>query len=329
MSFSSEVKEEIAGNIGGARHCQIAELAAFLIYGGNTVRITPVENAAEKAYQILFRSDNLFLVEKFNLLLRRLFHIHPEIQEETAQNRNNATYYVSIGNARDAERILYSVNLLEDDGTLVEFVSLEHARILQQECCRRAFLRGAFLVSGSISDPNRSYHLEIACQDTYAGAQLCGLVCAMDVNARSIIRKKYHVVYVKESDEISRLLSLMGSRVEMMNFENIRILREVRGNVNRKVNCETANIHKTVTAAVRQVEDIEYIRDTIGFESLPKVLDEMARVRLQYREASLKELGAVLDPPVGKSGVNHRLRKLSKIAEDIRQKKQEGHLNGQ
>ncbi|HAJ74599.1 MAG TPA: DNA-binding protein WhiA [Lachnospiraceae bacterium] len=314
MSFSSEIKIEIAKVSDGARHCRLAELAAFLIFG--SCRIT---ECGDGSYQIRFQTEHLYMAEKYVLLLKQLFGLIPQIEEERQPGRNSSSYVVNIDDREGAVRILEGVKLIEADGSVARGVSLEHSVLLRQECCRRAFLRGAFLVCGSISDPNRSYHLEMVCNDSFSAAQLCALVRTMEISAKSIIRKKYHVVYIKESDEISRMLGLMGSRVGLMNFENIRILREVRGNVNRKVNCETANINKTVTAAVRQVEDIEYIRDTIGLESLSKVLDEMARVRLQYREASLTELGSLLDPPVGKSGVNHRLRKLSKIAEVLRE----------
>ena len=127
------------------------------------------------------------------------------------------------------------------------------------------------------------------------------------------------MVYIKEGNQIVDILNVMEAPVSLMEFENIRILREMRGNVNRQVNCETANINKTVSAAVKQVEDITYLRDTIGFEKLSEGLEEIALARLSHPEASLKELGELLSPPVGKSGVNHRLRKLSELAEKVRQ----------
>ena len=133
-----------------------------------------------------------------------------------------------------------------------------------------------------------------------------------------MIRKRYYVVYIKEGNQIVDMLNVIEAHLSLMEFENIRILKEMRGNVNRQVNCETANINKTVSAAVKQINDIVYIRDTIGFESLPAGLSEIARVRLEKPEATLKELGEYLEPPVGKSGVNHRLRKLCDLAESLR-----------
>lgn len=140
------------------------------------------------------------------------------------------------------------------------------------------------------------------------------------IDARIVLRKNHHVVYMKEGAQIVEMLGIMEANIALMNLENVRILKEMRGSVNRKVNCETANINKTVSAAIRQIEDIRYIEETTGFSSLPEPLEQMARLRLQYPEASLLELGKMLTPVVGKSGVNHRLRKLKEIAEDLRRK---------
>lgn len=143
----------------------------------------------------------------------------------------------------------------------------------------------------------------------------------MGIEAKIVLRKKYFVVYIKEGSQIVDILNVMEAPVALMELENIRILKEMRGSVNRQVNCETANINKTVSAAVKQMEDIIYIRDTAGFDSLPDNLREIAELRLARPEATLKELGEALDPPVGKSGVNHRLRKLGNMAERLRQER--------
>ena len=149
--------------------------------------------------------------------------------------------------------------------------------------------------------------------------QVKELLCSFETDAKIVQRKKVYVVYVKEGSQIVDILNIMEAHVSLMELENVRILKEMRNTVNRKVNCETANINKTVSAAVKQVEDITYLRDTIGFEKLSEGLEEIALARLSHPEASLKELGELLSPPVGKSGVNHRLRKLSELAEKVRQ----------
>ena len=149
--------------------------------------------------------------------------------------------------------------------------------------------------------------------------QLKEIIATFSVEAKIVVRKKYYVVYIKEGSQIVELLGLMEAHVALMELENIRILKEMRNSVNRQVNCETANIRKTVNAAVKQLEDITYIREMMGLDSLPDNLKEMALLRLEYPEAPLKELGMYLDPPVGKSGVNHRLRKISEIADGLRE----------
>ena len=191
--------------------------------------------------------------------------------------------------------------------------------VVQQPCCRRAFIRGAFLAAGSMSDPEKSYHFEIVCAAEAMAEQVKELICSFEMDAKIVRRKKVYVVYVKEGSQIVDILNIMEAHVSLMELENVRILKEMRNTVNRKVNCETANINKTVSAAVKQVEDITYLRDTIGFEKLSEGLEEIALARLSHPEASLKELGELLSPPVGKSGVNHRLRKLSELAEKVRQ----------
>ena len=174
------------------------------------------------------------------------------------------------------------------------------------------------MAAGSISDPNKSYHFEIVCHTLEQAQQLKELMEFFETEPKIVERKERMVVYLKEGSQIVDLLNVMEAYVSLMNLENIRILKEMRNSINRKVNCETANINKTVNAAVKQIQDIELIRDMRGLDSLPQNLREMALLRLEYPDAPLKELGSYLEPPVGKSGVNHRLRKLSAIAEELR-----------
>ena len=189
--------------------------------------------------------------------------------------------------------------------------------LLQQSCCKRAYIRGAFLAGGSISDPNKAYHFEIVCRTMEQAAQLRDTINSFSMDAKIVERKKHYVVYLKEGSQIVDILNVMEAHVALMELENVRILKEMRNSVNRQVNCETANISKTVNAAVKQLEDITFIRDRAGLDSLPDNLREMALLRLERPEAPLKELGTYLNPPVGKSSVNHRLRKISEIAEEM------------
>lgn len=213
--------------------------------------------------------------------------------------------------------------LLDSDGNIQECMPLIHNRLLKQNCCRRAFIRGAFLAAGSVSDPEKSYHFELVSVSKEKAVQLQQILLLFQIDARIVLRKRHYVVYVKEGSQIVALLGLMGAHVSLMQLENVRIVKEMRNSVNRKVNCETANLNKTVSAAVRQVEDIRYIESRVGLYQLADSLEETARLRLEHPDASLKELGDMMSPKVGKSGVNHRLRKLSLMAEQLRKGEEE------
>lgn len=318
MSFSSEVKEELTGVCVQARHCQIAEMAAIISFCGR-IRIN-----LSDYYSMQVRTENVFVARKFFTLLKKTFKIDTEIGLRRYPGTGKAnTYVLALPGHEDTIRVLQAVKLLGPDLEIKEELSLTHNVLVSSQCCRRAYLRGAFLAAGSISNPNRSYHFEIVCATKNKAAQLAELIQTFDIDAKTIRRKNHFVVYVKEGEALVALLGLMGAGISLMKFENIRILKDMRNTVNRKVNCETANINKTVNAAVKQVEDITYIRDTIGFSNLSENLKEIAALRIAYPDATLRELGALLTPTVGKSGVNHRLRKLSDIANEVRSSKEE------
>ena len=312
MSFSSRVKEELSRRIPDARHCRIAEISAILGMCG-TVGIH------DDSYHIRIYTENVTVARKLFLLLKETFGIRGEIliRQSHTPGRSRA-YVVLIRDAENVKRILEACKMIDRDGEIGENYSTVRTYILRQDCCRRAFIRGAFLASGSMSDPDRFYHLELVCQNEERAMQLQSILATFGLDAKTVVRKKYYVVYIKEGNQIVELLGLMGADSALMELENIRIVKEMRNSVNRKVNCETANLNKTVSAALRQVADIEYIRDTKGLDFLSPQLEEMARVRLEAPEASLLELGSMLETPVGKSGVNHRLRKISEIADALR-----------
>lgn len=287
MSFSGEVKEELAKHISPARHCQMAELAALLHLCGQY----GIEQNGQ--YTIGFQTENEAVARKCFTLLQKTFNIDNDV---TLSEEQMQDFYKKFGDLEEPVSEL----------------------LIKNSCCQRAFLRGAFLSNGSISDPQKGYHMEFVCTDEAKAGQLKKVIQGFNIEAKIVIRKKYHVVYLKEGAGIVDLLNVMEAHVALMNLENLRILKEMRNSINRRVNCEAANISKTVNAAARQIEDIEYLRDHYGFRKLPESLRQMAQVRLEYPDAPLKELGEYLDPPVGKSGVNHRLRKLSELADKIR-----------
>lgn len=232
-----------------------------------------------------------------------------KVKEELANKTNKA------GHCKEAENAARDCFSGKSEQEVVE------ERLLKKSCCVRAYIRGAFLSSGSITDPEKGYHFEIVTSSYKQAEQLIEQFELFDIEAKSVERKGHIVVYIKEGAQIVDALNVMEAHHALMDLENVRILKEVRNTVNRKVNCETANINKTVNAAVKQIEDIEFIRATVGYDDLPLPLKETAQLRLEYPEAPLKELGELMNPPVGKSGVNHRLRKLSIIAEELRDKR--------
>ena len=310
MSFSSEVKEELGKYISRNKHCQIAELAAIIHYQGHLVR------TEQGQIQLQILTENVFVLRKCFTILNKAFNIETsELEEECLKNHKNSVYTIILEKEEELLTIFRGIRLLDDEGVLHDLRDQINHEIVKQYCCRRAFLRGAFLCIGSISDPKKGYHLELVCNNLRQAEQVRDVLFLFELDAKIVARKKYFVVYLKEGSHIVDFLGITKARVAYMNLENLRIVKEMRNSVNRKVNCETANIAKTVNAAAKQIEDIIFIRDYVGFSKLPDSLKEMALVRLEYPESSLKELGQYLDPPVGKSGVNHRLRKLCEIAD--------------
>lgn len=318
MSFSSKVKEELARQLSTARHCQIAEIAAILSVSGQ------ISISEDDKFRVLVHTENVSVARKYFTLLKKTFNIEAEIRirKNTCLKKTNV-YLVEVKKHEDAVRVLQATKFMTPDCEIGEDLSNMSRLIVQRECCKRAFLRGTFLVAGSISDPEKSYHLEIVCSTKERALQVQSIMRDFELDARIVGRKKNQVVYIKEGSQIVELLGLMEACVSLMDLENIRIRKEISNNVNRKVNCETANISKTVSASVKQTEDIRYIETHMGFSQLSEGLEQVATIRLQYPEASLKELGEMMNPPVGKSGVNHRLRKLSQIAEELRGSKED------
>ena len=204
-------------------------------------------------------------------------------------------------------------------------ISRKHFTLMQKQSkiSSKGLIREAFLQSGSISDPEKFYHLEIVFTTYEEALEIKQVMESFNLDAKIVERKGYHVVYLKEGAQIADMLRIMEAPLALMEFENIRILKDVRNSINRQVNCEAANLGKTISAAVKQVEDIKFICSKVGLEQIPESLAETAKKRLEYPEATLKELGEMMDPPLGKSGVNHRLKKLSEMAEDLRSHKEE------
>ena len=313
MSFSIKVKNELANHISNATHCRIAELAALISMCGS-VMIDENNN-----YKIRIKTETQPTAEKIKKLLWKTFKVDVDIStRENAYSKVGRTYTLLVGDHQQALKILQATKLINENNEIGENFSITNNIVIMKDCCTRAFIRGAFMAAGSISDPNKSYHFEIKCNSEKKAKQLIELLENYNIDGKMVARKGGYVVYIKEGEGIVDVLNVMEAHVSLMEMENVRILKGMSNYYNRQVNCETANIKKTVATSVRQIDDIDFIIQNKGIDYLPEKLQDIAWVRKENPDASLQELGEMLDPPLGKSGVNHRLRKICQIAQELR-----------
>lgn len=310
MSFSAEVKEELARKIDEARHCRVAEIAAIVCLSGRLSRNPQGERT------MTLQTENAAVARKYFTLLKKTYRINADVKIlQHGSAARNRLCVLTVTGGEDTEKLL--TNCLPEDGT---DTGIADGLLLRRECCRRAFIRGAFISSGSVSDPNKAYHFEIVCSSPAKAAQVEEVIRTFGIHARTVQRKKSYVVYVKDGSQVVDLFNIMGAHAALMDMENIRIMKEMRNQVNRSVNCEMANINKTVSAASQQLEDINFIIEQGAFGSMSESLRELAQLRLENPEATLSELGDMLPKHVSKSGVNRRFGKISMLAEELRSK---------
>ena len=311
MSFSSEVKEELSRQTDSARHCRIAFLTALF-------HMAPV--LTEDTIGI--RTDLEYAAQAFANVLKKV--VQAPVSEERRPKGKSWETTVTVSGKEQVKSLLEAMKLDRSPDTELipqqdEIRSILPSRLLlQKTCCRRAYLRGVFLMTGSVSDPSKSYHLEIVFQRQEDARMIVKLMDSLGFGARVSTRKGRFVVYLKESEQISDLLGAMGATLCLMKLENERILKDIAGNINRQVNFDAANLKKTGVTSKRQREDIEFIERTVGLGTLPATLQQAARLRLEMPDASLQELSEASQPHVGKSGINHRLKKLETIAQELR-----------
>lgn len=313
MTFSSIVKNEISKLSSESKCCQLAELSALIKMTG-TIQIHGRNNIGIK-----LSTENASIARMLFSLIKDIFDVNTRIAvRRNKQLKKNNNYTLFIDTQTGAEDILVATGILsKTDGGMKINYKLPH-KLVKKPCCKKAYLRGVFLGGGSISDPEKTYHLELVTNNSEYAESIKKLVNSYDLNAKVVNRKGNFVLYLKEGEQIVDFLNVIGAHKALLNLENVRIYKEMRNNVNRIVNCETANLSKIVNASMRQINNIELIKARIGFDKIPEGLAEIAELRLKYPDASLKELGEMMSPPIGKSGVNHRLRKLDEIAEKIK-----------
>lgn len=308
MSFASESKKELT-NLEVKDCCGLAELSALIQMNGSL-------SFTNKKLAVDVQTENAAIARRIYTLIKRFYPVTVEllVRKKMRLKKNNVYIVRLVDHAR---RILEDLGII---GEGFEFVTEICPRLIGKKCCKRSYLRGAFLAGGSVNNPETSsYHLEVFSLYKEHSESLCELMNSFDLNAKTLERKKGYMTYLKEAEKITDFLIIIGANNAMLKFEDIRILRDMRNSVNRLVNCETANLNKTIGASVRQVENIKYIQGTVGLDVLPEKLREIAELRVAHKDVTLKELGEmILSGPISKSGINHRLRKVDAIAEKIR-----------
>ena len=309
MSFASEIKKEMT-QIENDDCCKEAELAAL-------IRMNGAISIARESHVLDIQTENAAIARRIYTLIKSLYPypIKLLVRKKMKLKKNNV-YIARI--EEGSKDMLESLNILIEPFTFVRTISDKY---LAKDCCRRAYLRGAFLAGGSVNNPETSsYHLEIANAYEEHNESLCELMNHFDLRAKILERRNGYITYIKESEKITEFLNLTGAHQALFKFEDVRIIRDMRNSVNRLVNCETANLNKTIGAAFRQVENIKLIDKVVGLDTLPIKLQEIAKVRVEHQDASLKELGELITGgKISKSGINHRLKKIDQIADQLRQ----------
>lgn len=308
MSFASETKKELT-NLEVKDCCGLAELSSLIQMNGSL-------SFTNKKLAVDVQTENAAIARRIYTLIKRFYDVNVKllVRKKMRLKKNNVYIVRLVDEAR---------SILDDLGIMGEgfvFNNEIAPNLIKKKCCKRSYLRGAFLAGGSVNNPETSsYHLEIFSLYKEHSEALCELMNSFDLNAKTLERKKGHITYLKEAEKITDFLIIIGANNAMLKFEDIRIVRDMRNSVNRLVNCETANLNKTIGAAIRQVENIKYIDEKVGLSVLPDKLREIAQLRVAHQDVTLKELGEMVSSgPISKSGINHRLRKIDEVAEKLR-----------
>ena len=310
MSFSATVKNDLARVVSQQKCCKKAEFIAFLRSCGN------IHIGSRNTVSLSLTSEHSKTARKMYSLAKDVFGLETEIiVHRKARLKKNQVFLLNIPPQPGIKDVLLLLNI-KDESQLWHHQGEITKDLVNNKCCPRAYLRGAFLGGGSINDPQGEYHLEFSCSDQNHAVFIKELLADFEINGKMTKRKQTFIVYLKYSEEIVKLLNIMGSHRSLLEFENTRIVKDMRNQINRQVNCENANLNKVVKAGLKQVEDIKDIDRYLGLKNLPKNLKEMAYLRLENPDSSLSELSEYLH--IGRSGINHRLRRISEIAEELR-----------
>ncbi|MDR1572195.1 MAG: DNA-binding protein WhiA [Clostridiales Family XIII bacterium] len=310
MSFSADTKNELARINPEKKCCRLAEISGFVRMCGS------VRLVGGGRLTLALSTENPATARHYKTLIKDYFGADANILVGSPGfSKRGHIYELCLDEGMDAEQMLRETGILlvrEGCNCIGDGI---YDGLLKTKCCRKAFLRGVFLGAGTLGDPERGYHLEISCGTETLAADVRRLFNSfVDIDARLTRRKGRCAVYLKSSEQISDMLNIMGAHSQLLKFENVRILKDLRNRTNRINNCDNANMDKTLRAAEGQIAGIARLRDARGLESLPEGLRLLATARLENPDASLEELGGMLDPPLKKSGVHHRLKKIEEAA---------------
>ncbi|MCQ2437996.1 MAG: DNA-binding protein WhiA [Clostridia bacterium] len=311
MSFSSDVRNELAHDICTQSCCARAELCAAILANGS------ITYRGKDRYALTLTSIDGSVVRRYFGLLKQFYGITGQIRTIFTETLSGMTRYLLTVDEESATVLLDKLGL-RDSSALFGIRQLPDDDTISYTCCQKSYLRGAYLMCGRISTPSREYNLEFEFSDEDFAIHLTNLIKKFEISCKYLCRKSKYVVYCKRADDIVSLLTLMGAGKAVLKLEDIRIQKSVLNQVNRMMNCEDSNINRTVEAAGSQQEDILYLDREVGLDKLPRSLREIAMLRIANPETSLSGLGALLNPPLGKSGVNARLRRISAMAEKLR-----------
>ena len=310
MSFASDAKKEIAEKPCTRSCCAKSEWNAALLFGEGILF------RGRGRYGLKLVSPEEQVIRRYSEQLGEFWKMDAELRILENDGLNGLRYGLTVDEP-DASALLRELQLT-DASALFSLRKTPRQRIVSMQCCRKSFLKAAFLLCGTVSDPDKDYHLEFAAPSGETAELLCGILRGFGLEPRVAERKGKHVVYLKKGDEVADALTLLEATGAVLRLENVRILKEIGNNINRQVNCDSYNLQRRQTAAEQQLEDIRFLEEELGLDRLPASLQQMARVRSEHPEATLKELGDLMEPPLGKSGINSRLRRLGEMADRLR-----------
>ena len=313
MSFSSDTKNELSRIERSRKCCQLAEIAGFIRMCGS------IKLSGGGKLQVKLSTENPAVARHFKVLIKDYFGINANLVIAQGSTLKKGHFYELVMDAdMNSEQILRETGILMVREGCNYITDGIYSDLIKTKCCRKSYLRGIFLAAGTISHPEKAYHLELVCNSQVLSNDVRKLVNSFGLRAKIVTRRNSYVVYIKEAEQIIDFLNILGAHGQLLDIENIRIVKEMRNKTNRINNCDSANLDKMIDAAGRQIENIELIDRTRGIASLPEKLYEAARLRLENPEISLAELAELADPPIGKSGINHRFKKIEEIAQRIR-----------